>query len=48
VSTRDAGKDKGDNYILLVTAGFSFWNMGAGFLAGILMQELIKRKIFKF
>jgi MFS superfamily sulfate permease-like transporter len=47
VSTRDAGRDKGDNYILLVTAGFAFWNMGAGFLAGILMQELIKRKIFK-
>jgi MFS superfamily sulfate permease-like transporter len=47
VSTRDAGRDKGDNYILLVTAGFSFWNMGAGFLAGILMQELIKRNIFK-
>ena len=47
VSTRDAGKDKGDNYILLVTAGFAFWNMGAGFLAGIVMQELIKRKIFK-
>ncbi len=47
VSTRDAGKDKGDNYILLVTAGFAFWNMGAGFLAGILIQELIKRKVFK-
>jgi MFS superfamily sulfate permease-like transporter len=47
VSARDVGREKGDNYILLVTAGFAFWNMGAGFLAGILMQELITRKIFK-
>jgi MFS superfamily sulfate permease-like transporter len=47
VSARDAGREKSDNYILLVTTGFSFWNIGAGFLAGILMQELIKRRIFK-
>lgn len=46
-SARDAGKEKSDYYILLVTAGFATWNMGVGFLAGFLMQELIKRKIFK-
>ncbi len=46
-SARDAGREKSDYYILLVTAGFATWNMGIGFLAGILMQELLKRKIFK-
>ncbi len=47
VSARDAGREKSDYYILLITAGFAIWNMGAGFLAGIITQELIKRKIFK-
>jgi MFS superfamily sulfate permease-like transporter len=47
VSARDVGKEKDDYYILLVTAGFAIWNMGAGFLAGVVMQELIKRKLFK-
>lgn len=47
VSARDVGKEKSDYYTLLVTAGFSIWNMGAGFVAGVVMQELLKRKIFK-
>lgn len=47
VSARDVKREKGDYYTLLVTAGFAFWNMGAGFVAGIVMQELLKRKVFK-
>lgn len=47
VTARDAGREKSDYYILLITAGFAVWNMGAGFLAGIISQELIKRKVFK-
>ncbi len=47
VSARDVDKGKGEYYILLVTAGFAFWNMGAGFVAGIVMQEMLKRKVFK-
>jgi len=47
VSARDVGSDKGDFYTLLVTAGFSLWNMGIGFIAGLVMQEMLKRKIFK-
>lgn len=46
-SARDAGREKSDYYTLLVTAGFATWNMGVGFLAGIVMQELIKRKVFR-
>ncbi|MEG6521968.1 putative sulfate/molybdate transporter [Desulfotomaculum sp. 1211_IL3151] len=47
VSARDVGKEKNDYYTLLITAGFSIWNMGIGFLAGLIMQECLKRKIFK-
>ncbi len=47
VSARDVGPEKNDFYTLLVTAGFSIWNMGIGFLAGLVMQECFKRKIFK-
>jgi len=44
---RDAGSEKSDYYTLLITAGFATWNMGAGFIAGIIIQELFKRKVFK-
>ncbi|HBC94794.1 MAG TPA: sulfate transporter [Pelotomaculum sp.] len=47
VSARDVGREREDYCILLVTAGFSIWNMGAGLLAGVLIQELLKRRIFK-
>jgi len=47
VSARDVGSDKEDFYILLITAGFSLWNIGIGFLAGLVMQEMLKRKIFQ-
>lgn len=47
VTARDAGKEKSDYYILLVTAGFATWNIGAGFAVGIVMQELVKRKVFQ-
>ncbi len=46
ISARDVKKEKGGYYILLVTAGFAFWNMGAGFVAGIVMQESL-RKVYK-
>jgi hypothetical protein len=47
VSARDVGNEKGDYYLLLVTAGFSIYNMGVGFLAGLILQEMFKRKIFR-
>jgi len=46
MSARDIGADKQGFYILLITAGFSLWNVGIGFLAGLLVQQLTKwRKI---
>lgn len=47
VSARDVSREKGDFYTLIVTAGFSLWNIGIGFIAGLVMQEMLKRKIFK-
>lgn len=46
ITARDIN-EKNDFYILLVTAGFASWNMGVGFLAGLIMQELFKRRILK-
>ncbi|MGE5370858.1 MAG: putative sulfate/molybdate transporter [Solirubrobacterales bacterium] len=37
--------EKDDLYIMLVTAGFGLVNMGAGFLAGLLMQWLVRRRL---
>jgi len=47
VSARDVGPDEKDYYILLITAGFSLWNVGIGFLSGLIMQEMFKRNIFR-
>jgi MFS superfamily sulfate permease-like transporter len=46
-SARNAGPEKSDFYILLITAGFSLWNVGLGFLIGLIAQELNKRKLLK-
>jgi MFS superfamily sulfate permease-like transporter len=47
MSAHDVGPEKKDFCILLVTAGFSLWNVGIGFLAGLVAQEMIKRNVFK-
>ncbi|MCL2294676.1 MAG: putative sulfate/molybdate transporter [Spirochaetes bacterium] len=48
MAARDVGPEKNDFYILIIAAGFSIWNVGIGFLAGLIAQEMIKRNIFKF
>jgi len=47
MSARGACQEIQDYYILIVTAGFSIWNVGVGFLIGIILQETFKRNIFK-
>ena len=47
MSARDVSREKTDFFILLITAGFAVWNVGIGFLAGLIMQVLVKRKWFK-
>jgi len=45
MSARDIGKDKKDFFVLLITAGFSIWNVGVGFILGLILYHLLKRKI---
>lgn len=43
----DFSNNKGERFITLVTAAFCIWNVGIGFLAGILGAFLIKRGLLK-
>jgi MFS superfamily sulfate permease-like transporter len=47
ISTRDIGGRKEDFYVMLVVAGFAMWNMGAAFLAGIILHQAIERRWLK-
>lgn len=35
--------DRSDRYVVLLTAGLSMWNMGAGYLAGLLLWHAARR-----
>jgi MFS superfamily sulfate permease-like transporter len=43
ITTRDIGSKKEDVYVMLIVAGFAMWNMGAAFLAGIVMYQVLQR-----
>jgi len=43
ISTRDIGNRKEDFYVMLVVAGFAMWNMGAAFLAGVILYQALHR-----
>ncbi len=43
----DFSKDKGERFVTLVTAGLCIWNVGVGFLAGVVGACLIKRGLLK-
>ena len=47
LSSRDVGSNKNDFYVMLVTAGVATWNMGAAFVAGVLLYQAIKRNVVK-
>jgi MFS superfamily sulfate permease-like transporter len=44
ITARDIGPRKEDVYVMLVVAGFAMWNMGAAFLAGIVLHEAFRRR----
>lgn len=46
--TRDIGSEKADFYIMLITGGLAMWNMGAAYLAGLLLFWGVKKKILNF
>ncbi len=43
ITTRDIGSKKEDVYVMLVVAGFAMWNMGAAFVAGVVMVHALQR-----
>ena len=43
ITTKDIGGKKEDVYVMLVVAGFAMWNMGAAFLAGIVLHQVLQR-----
>jgi hypothetical protein len=43
----DFSKHKGERFVTLVTAAFCIWNVGVGFIAGIVGAHLIKRDWLK-
>ncbi len=43
ITTKDVGSRKEDVYVMLVVAGFAMWNMGAAFLAGVVLYQALER-----
>lgn len=43
ITTKDVGGKKEDVYVMLVVAGFAMWNMGAAFLAGVILHQALRR-----
>jgi MFS superfamily sulfate permease-like transporter len=44
ITTKNIGDRKEDVYVMLVVAGFAMWNMGAAFLAGVILYEALQRR----
>ena len=38
---------KRERYVLLLTAGIAMWNMGAGYLAGLLLHHATRRGVVR-
>jgi len=43
LTARDIGSEKEDVYAMVVVAGIATWNMGAAFLAGVILHLLLRR-----
>jgi MFS superfamily sulfate permease-like transporter len=43
LTLRAAGSDRSDIYVVVIVAGFAMWNMGAAFVAGILLHQSLRR-----
>lgn len=43
ITGKDIGGKKEDFYVMLVVAGFAMWNMGAAFLAGVVLRQALRR-----
>ena len=43
IVVRDIGDKKSDFYVMLIVAAFAMWNMGAAFLAGVVLDNSLRR-----
>jgi len=43
ITIKHMGSKKEDVYVMLVVAGFAMWNMGAAFLVGVILHQLLER-----
>jgi predicted benzoate:H+ symporter BenE len=43
ITVKDIGSKKEDVYVMLIVAGFAMWNMGAAFLAGVILYQALHR-----
>ena len=39
--------DKADRYVMVLTAGVAMWNMGAGYLAGLILWHALQRGVLR-
>ena len=44
---KDIGNKKQDFYVMLIVAAVAMWNMGAAFLAGVFMDNALRRRWLK-
>jgi MFS superfamily sulfate permease-like transporter len=44
ITTKDVGGRKEDVYVMLAVAGVAMWNMGAAFVAGIALHQVLERR----
>lgn len=47
LSSRDIGSKKEDVYVMLVTAAFATWNMGAAFIVGVVLHQALGRRLVR-
>ncbi len=43
IVVKDIGDKKDDFYVMLIVAAFAMWNMGAAFLAGVILDNSLRR-----
>jgi len=43
IVTKDIGDKKADVYVMIIVAAVAMWNMGAAFLAGVIMDNALRR-----
>ncbi len=47
VVAKDIGSKKADVYVMIIVAAVAMWNMGAAFLAGVIMDNALRREWLK-